>query len=616
MAKIVLVGNPNVGKSVVFSQLTGARVMISNYPGTTVEFTRGELKIGDKTYDILDAPGTYSLNPTCRAEEVTAELVRQADLIINVVNATNLERNLFLTTQLLEQNVPMVVSLNMIDEAAYKGIEVNVRRLEELLGIPVIPTVAISGVGLKELVLSITRARKVNKKPLNDSERWSLVGELVGKVQKVTHRHRTWLEALEEASLKPLTGIPLAALILFLAFKVIIGVGEFVHEELFVNLIFERFYGPLIVKLSTFLQGSIWHDILVGKLINGEIHFEESFGLLTTGVFVSFGLVLPFLVIFYLVLGILEDSGYLPRLAVMLDKLMHRLGLHGYAIVPMILGFGCKVPAVLAARNLDSRRERFIACTILAVAVPCMAQMALIFGLVGRYGGAYLAVVFATLFLIWSALGLLIDQAMPGYTPSMVIEIPPYRLPHLNSQLKKLAMRMNHFICHAIPYIFGGIFFINILYTIGVIDFLGVIFAPIVKGLLGLPEETVSALLVGFLRKDVAVAMLEPFNLTASQFVTGTVVLATYFPCVATFTILLRELGVRDMFYSALIMLTTAGVSGIALNLLLDKVFSPTSLAILFVAIGFVLIITVGGGSDRRELRDYKDLEAFIEKQV
>jgi ferrous iron transport protein B len=615
MSQIVLVGNPNVGKSVVFSQLTGARVMISNYPGTTVEFTRGELKTENKLFEILDAPGTYSLNPTCRAEEVTAELVKKADLIVNVVDATNLERNLFLTTQLLEQNVPMVVALNMIDEANYKGIEINIQKLEKLLGIPVVPTVAISGVGLKELVLSIKRARKVEKKPLRDAERWAQVGDLVGKVQRITHRHRTWLEALEEASLKPLTGIPLAALIMYLAFKIIIGVGEFIHEELFVKLIFERLYGPLMLKLSTLLQGSVWHDILVGKLINGEISFEESFGMLTTGVFVSFGLVLPFLVIFYLVLGILEDSGYLPRLAVMLDKLMHRIGLHGYAIVPMILGFGCKVPAVLAARNLESRRERFIACTILAVSVPCMAQMALIFGLIGRYGGAYLAVVFATLFLIWAVLGLMIDQVMPDYTPSMVIEIPPYRLPHLNSQFKKLGMRLNHFVCHAIPYIFGGIFFVNILYTVGVIDYLGILFAPIVKGLLGLPEETVSALLVGFLRKDVAVAMLEPFNLTASQFVIGTVVLATYFPCVATFTILLRELGVRDMFYSALIMLATAGVSGIALNLLLDKVFSPTSLAILFTALGLVLIITVGGGSDRRELQDYKELESLMGKQ-
>jgi ferrous iron transport protein B len=546
MKKIVLVGNPNVGKSVIFSQLTGARVMISNYPGTTVEFTRGELHTDEEIFEILDAPGTYSLVPTCRAEKVAAELINQAGIIINVVNATNLERNLFLTTQLLELGIPIIVALNLIDEATYKGIEINPRRLEELLGVPVVPTVAISGEGLKDLVRSIPKARRVEKEIRSDDQRWAEIGSLAGKVQKVTHRHRTWLEALQDASLKPLTGIPLAALVMFLAFKIVIGFGEYVHAVIFNELVFGRLYGPLIARLSTYLQGSFWHDILIGKLVDGEICFEESLGMLTTGVFVAFGLVLPFLVIFFLVLGVLEDSGYLPRLAVMVDRLMHRVGLHGYAIVPMVLGLGCNVPAALAARNLDSRRERFIACTVMAVAVPCMAQIALIFSLVGRYGGAYLAVVFAALFLIWSVLGLIVDRVMPGYTPSMIIEIPPYRVPHLKSQLKKLAMRLNHFISHAIPYIFGGIFFINILYAVGAIDFLSEFFAPVVKEMLGLPEGAVSTLLIGFLRKDVAVAMLEPFNLSASQFVTGAVVLAAYFPCAATFSNYRKRSGERS----------------------------------------------------------------------
>jgi ferrous iron transport protein B len=609
MRKIVLVGNPNVGKSVIFSQLTGARVMISNYPGTTVEFTRGELKTGTDTFEILDSPGTYSLTPTCRAEEVTAELVEHADIIVNIVNATNLERNLFLTTQLLERGIPMVIALNMFDEAAQKGIKINPDKLEELLGVPVVPTVAISGEGVKDIVRLIFSARKVERKPSSDAERWSEVGSLVGKVQAVSHRHRTWIEALQDASLRPLTGIPLAALALYLTFKIVIGAGELIHDVIFNRIIFGMLYGPLMDKLSVFLGEGFWHDVLIGQLVNGEISFEESMGMLTTGVFVSFGLVLPFIVIFYLLLGILEDSGYLPRLAVMADRLMHRIGLHGYAIVPMILGLGCNVPAALAARNLDSKRERFIACTVMAITVPCMAQTALIFGLVGRYGGAYLAVIFATLFLIWAVLGMLTDRFMPGYTPSMVIEIPPYRLPHLNSQLKKLAMRLNHFFCHAVPYIFGGIFFINILYTAGVIDFLATLFEPVVKGLLGLPGEAVTTLLIGFLRKDVAVAMLEPLNLTAGQFVVGTIVLATYFPCAATFSILVRELGAKDMLVSAALMIVTSLTAGTIMNLLLDRLLPPLHLATVFVLLALLLIIAAGGTSDRRELRDY---EAYL----
>ncbi|MGI6097601.1 MAG: FeoB small GTPase domain-containing protein [Dethiobacteria bacterium] len=604
MKKIVLVGNPNIGKSVIFSQLTGARVMISNYPGTTVEFTRGELKIDTETYEILDAPGTYSLNPTCRAEEVTRDLVEQADIIVNVVNATNLERNLYLTLQLLEREVPMIVVLNMVDEAAYKGIVIDVQKLEELLEVPVVATVAISGEGLTDLLRALPAAKAVNREPLANAQRWSEVGSLVGEVQKVSHRHRTWLEALQDASLRPLTGLPLAALIMYLTFKVVIGVGEYLHEDFFDAIIFERFYRPLITNVSIFLGDGFWHDILIGSLIDGEISFTESLGMLTTGIFVSFGLVLPFLVIFYLALGFLEDSGYLPRLAVMLDRLMHRIGLHGYGIVPMILGLGCNVPAALAARNLESRRERFIACTIMAVAIPCIAQIALIFGLVGRYGGEYLALIFAVLFFIWAVLGLLIDRVMPGYTPSMVIEIPPYRLPHLKSQLKKVGMRLKHFISHAVPYILGGIFFINLLYAVGVIQYLAAIFAPVVEGLLGLPEEAVSALLIGFLRKDMAVAMLEPLNLTAAQFVTGAVVLVVYFPCAATFSVLVRELGIRDMFASAAIMIATAVVAGTALNLLLGQYFSAALLSIIFVALGIFLIVVAGGTSDRRELND------------
>lgn len=604
MRRIVLVGNPNVGKSVVFSQLTGSKVMISNYAGTTVEFTRGQINTETEAYEVLDAPGTYSLTPTSKVEEVAASLVDGADIVINVVDATNLERNLLLTTEVLERNVPLIVALNMIDEAGHKGVNIDVARLEELLGVPVIPTVAVSGEGLKDLVDALPRALNRKAKPLETADRWAHVGSIVEQVQEIVHRHHSWLETLQDASLRPLTGIPIAVGVLFLAFQFVIGLGELI-AELLEKYVFEGLYEPLLIWLSELMGGSgFLHNILIGNLIDGKIEFEESLGVLTTGVFVELGVVLPFLTVFYLVLGFLEDSGYLPRLAVMVDRSMHRLGLHGYSIIPMVLGFGCNVPAALAARNLESRRERFIACTLMAVAVPCMAQLALIVGLVGRFGFAYLAVVFASLFFIWVVLGLIIDKVMPGYTPSMVVEIPPYRVPSFKAQAKKLGMRIKGFLVHATPYILGGILVVNILYTLGIIDYIGNLFAPVITGLLGLPGETVSTLLIGFLRKDVAVAMMVPLGLDARQFVIGAVVLAAYFPCAATFTVLVKEMGARDMLKSAAIMIITAFTAGFILNMLLDTVLPAAWLAAGLVITALVLALLVGSASDRRELRD------------
>lgn len=598
---IVLVGNPNVGKSVIFSQLTGTRVVISNYPGTTVEYTRGRLQRDGQTWEVLDAPGTYSLEPSCRAEAVTAGLVNSANVVVNVLDATNLERNLYLTSQLLERGVPLIVVLNLVDEAAQKGIKINLPRLEKMLGVPVIPTVAISGKGLPELVAALSHARRGGGKLRSPDERWIWIGSIVERVQRVTKRRRTWLEMLELASIRPLTGIPIAIAGLYLAFKVIIGCGDLL-EELLEKFIFEPFYLPLLQFFSRYLgESGFWHDLFIGTLYEGQIHLEESMGLLSTGVYVVFGIVLPYLFMFYLALGFLEDCGYLPRLAVMSDRMMHRLGLHGFAVIPMFLGFGCNVPAVLAARNLESRRERLIVGTMLAVSIPCAAQMSMVIGLVGRYGGAYLGVIFGMLFLIWTTIGLLLDRFLPGYTPSMIVEIPPYRWPNLKAQFQKLEMRLKHYFTEALPFIFAGILLINLLHLAGVVALLARVLAPLFQGLFGLPSEAVSAVMIGFLRKDVAVAMLVPLGLTARQFVVGAIVLATYFPCAATFIVLVRELGIKDMAIATAMMLLFSTTAGTVLNLLLETVLPPAYLALLLTGLGILLLVLCGGSSEQRE---------------
>ena len=568
--KILLMGNPNVGKSAVFSRLTGARVIISNYPGTTVGFMQGYMKVGGARPIAIDVPGTYSLQPTSRAEEVAVKMLEQGDLVINIVDATNLERNLYLTLQLLQRHIPVIVALNMWDDTGHRGVSIDLKRLEEILGVPVVPTCGLTGEGIRKLIERIPQAKAPKKPPCSAEKCWDEIGLIISEVQKLTHRHHTFLERLQDLSIKPFWSQMLGAVVVFLSFWLIRFLGEGL-----INNIFEPFFRgawlPLMYRLSTFLGGTgLIHHILIGGLVNGEIDFGISFGLLTTGLYVPLGMVLPYIFSFYLVLGIWEDSGYLPRFAVMMDNLMHHIGLHGYATIPMILGLGCNVPGALATRLLEGRREKFIAATLMAIAVPCMAQIAMIVGLVGARGGQYLGIVFGTLFLVWIVKGWLLNKFLKGRSPEILVEIPPYRLPQVLAVFKKLLMRILSFLKEALPYVLAGILVVNILYALNIIDFLARLFSPIFQNVWGLPREAVSALIVGFLRKDVAIGMLGPLNLTTKQLVIGSTILAIYFPCVATFTVLLKELGLKDMLKSATLMVITAVIVGGLMNLLLQ----------------------------------------------
>jgi ferrous iron transport protein B len=563
--KIVLMGNPNVGKSVIFSRLTGVNVIVSNYPGTTVEFTRGTMRFKGQKTELTDLPGTYTLEPTSRAEKVATKMLQEADLVVDVVDATNLERNLNLTLQLIERGKPVVVVLNMWDDAKHRGITIDPQKLQKLLGVPIIPTVGLTGEGIKELVSSLEKAS--SREPITRArqERWVRIGEIIRQCQSLTHRHHTFLETIGDLTVKPLTGLPIALVTIYLIFKAIRFMGENLIEHLF-DPLFEGLWIPLIMNLSSLLGSSgFFHDVLIGKLISGEIDFVQSFGLLTTGLYVPIAMVLPYAFSFYLVLGILEDLGYLPRLAILVDSLMHKVGLHGFASIPMILGIGCNVPGALATRVLDTERERFIAATLMAIAVPCTAQIAMIIGLLGKQP-LQLTAVFGSLFLVWIGLGMLLNRVLKGESPEIFVEISPYRVPYWNAVAKKLWMRVREFLGTAIPMVLLGVLFMSILYSLGIIDWVAAVTAPVVTGLLGLPKEAVSALIIGFLRKDVAVGMLAPLNLSAGQLVIACVVLAMYFPCVATFVVLIKELGIKDMFKSTLIMLISALMVGTILN--------------------------------------------------
>jgi ferrous iron transport protein B len=572
MMRILLVGNPNVGKSALFSRLTGTRIIASNYPGTTVGFTKGYLKLGGEQVEIIDVPGSYTLEPSSKAEEVAVEMLKEGDLvIINVTDATNLERNLNLTLQLLERQIPVIVALNMWDDTKHQGISVDTAKLEELLGVPVVPTVGVTGQGIRELVERLPEAEvsKNARTYSNSDERWLKVGDIVSQVQSLSHRHHRWYEHLADVSSHRVGGIFIALLVLFATFWFVRFIGEGAISYV-AGPFFEGLWTPVLVKLSAVLgTGGFWHDVMIGRLIGGEINYYQSFGLLSTGLYIPLAAVLPYIVAFYFVLGILEDIGYLPRLAVLMDTIMHRLGLHGYAIIPTILSFGCNVPGIMATRILESRKQRFIAAALISIGIPCAALQAMIIGLVGEQGIGYVAMVYGSLFISWLIIGVILNRAVRGFNPELLVEIPPYRLPPWRVIGEKLWLRVSGFIKEALPIVLGTVLVVNVLYILGVFNAIANITAPVLTGLWGLPKETITALAVGFLRKDVAMGMLAPLALTAKQLVISSTVLAMSFPCVATFVVLARELGILDLLKAVGIMIAAALIMGSLQNLVL-----------------------------------------------
>jgi ferrous iron transport protein B len=569
LRRILLVGNPNVGKSVIFSSLTGVNVACSNYPGTTVEYCAGRRKIGDERVEIIDVPGAYSLEPTSKAEEVAVDMIKDGGIIVNVVDATNLERNLYLTLQLLEGDTPVIIALNIWDETRHKGIDIDVDALSRMLGVPVVPTAGRSGYGLEKLLAGLGEAGSPRLNKMSAGERWSHIGKIVAETQRLTHRHHTFLERLEHASIHPAGGFFVAAAVILISFSLIRLIGESLISYV-LDPFFHKAYLPLVTTVSEqTISNDFLHSILIGKLVDGSVDFIQSFGLLTTALYVPVGMVLPYVVAFYFVLGILEDIGYLPRLAILLDGFMHRIGLHGYTVIPTLLGLGCNVPALLATRILDSKRERFVVATLISIAVPCVSLQAMIVGLLGHYGMRYVAFVYGVLFVVWLVLGLIMKIVTRGILPALLIDIPPYRPPHLLSLLVKFKMRTFGFLKEALPVVLIGVAVINLLYALGTLDTLADVTAPVVIRILGLPKEAVLAVVVGFLRKDIGVGMLAPLGLSIKQLIIGCTTLAMFFPCIATFVVMFKELGPADMVKAIGIMVATSLVVGGILNALL-----------------------------------------------
>ncbi|OPY47703.1 MAG: hypothetical protein A4E47_00153 [Methanosaeta sp. PtaU1.Bin028] len=573
--KIILMGNPNVGKSVIFSRLTGTEVISANYPGTSVGYTEGRVMIGGTAASLVDVPGMYSLDPSSPIEEIARQIFDQgADVVVNVVDATNLERNLHLTLQILEVGIPTVVALNLWDVAVKRGITIDASALAGELGVPVVPTVAVSGQGIRDLVRTV---EETASQPSNEiygpvyptdfaestEQRWVRVGEIVSRVQRVEHRHPSLLERLEDITIRPWTGIPVAILVLYVCFSLIIDLGELIMARV-TDPLFDAYSRWVYALVASHATGLL-RDLLVGS----SPELLQSFGILTTGLYIPLGVVLPFLIPFYLVLGFLEDLGYLPRISVLLDAMMHRIGLHGAAILPCVLGMGCSVPAVLAVRVLESPKQRYLAATLMTMTIPCASQTAMIFGMLGQYGLKYIAMVYATLIMVFIVTGLLLHRLIKEESPEIFLEIPPYRMPDPHALLRKTHVRLKSFLAEAVPYIGVGMLIMNIFQISGFLHLAGESLRPVVSVMLGLPSDAAGALIIGFLRKDVGIGMFAPMDMSPEQLVIASVVLAMYFPCVATFMVLIKELGISGTAKSVGLRLAASLVVGSVLSYVL-----------------------------------------------
>lgn len=568
MRKIVLVGNPNVGKSVIFTQLTGVYAVSSNYPGTTVDFLKGTVKRNHETWELIDAPGTYALSSEIEAERITGQLIDEADIVVNVVDAGNLERNLYLTFEICEKGKPTIVALNMWDEAKKRGIQIDITKLSEKLGVPVIPVVATSGEGIKELFEALDRAVPPHPVSCDHAHRWAEIGRLIEAVQHLSYVKPRFLDWLGQVTIHPVSGLFIALVVLLGAFLLVRGIGEGLIGLL--ENLFGRFYLPLLERIEPYFAHVPWlRRILFGELIHGQVDLEQSMGIISTGIYIPFGVVLPYIVAFYLVLGLLEDIGYLPRVAVLLDGFFHKLGLHGYTIVPSLLGLGCNVPGIMATRILESETERFIVATLISIGIPCAAQQALVVGSLGKYGFSPILIVYGTLFIVWLCWAVLLKHLVPGFRPSLLTEIPPYRLPFPKAIFSKLWLRLRGFLREALPIVFIGILGVNLLHLTHFFSGISGVISPFIARIWGIPQEAVLFLILGFLRKDMAVGMLLPLGLSVKQLIIANVILAMFFPCVATFVVMLREFGWKRLLEALCIMIASATLVGWILNVVL-----------------------------------------------
>ncbi len=571
--EILLIGAPNVGKSVIFNRLTGMDVSVANYAGTTVEFARGIGRIGEFEATLVDVPGTYTLSATNEAERVAIEMLsRPVDLVIAVADAVNLESSVYLVLQVLARRQPTVVVLNRIDVAAARGIAVDAAELSRLLGVAVAPTVAVTGKGfaqLHQLVAQTLREPPPAAGALHSATTtetaglWPLAEEIAQAVHTVpaasqTARRRPFSLRRgsrrrfdSEALVRPWPGLAVALLVLALAFGLIVGLGMGMRQLLLLPIARGYLFPLLTAAVTRAIGPGLLQNILIGE-----------YGLLIKGIEWPFTLVLPYVLSFYLAISLLEDSGYLPRFAVLLDGLLSKIGLRGSHSISLLLGYGCAIPGILSTRAMGSRRERLIVATLISLAVPCISQTGALFALLAESSVWLVVALFGLSFLVMIIAGLITDRLLPGARSQLVFELPELLMPRPAVMLQKLLARARNYLTDGALPMVVAVGVAALLYESGLLAQIGVLLAPLVTGWLRLPQQAAVPLLLGVVRRELTVLPLLDMPLTRLQLFVGATVGLFYVPCIAVVATLGREFGVRTAIGMLLLTTGTAFLLG------------------------------------------------------
>ena len=640
LRKIVLVGTPNVGKSALFNRLTGSYVVVSNYPGTTVEVARGTCRTKGLEIAVEDTPGMYSLLPITEEERVSRDILLSGDgdAVVHVVDAKNLQRMLPLTLQLVEAGLPVLLVLNMMDEAERLGIRLDLEVLEERLGIAVVPTTALTGRGVKAVLdrlpeaLGPGQARQVfygeeiedavralepvvpgdgpfsrralallllqgderleDLLGLGEAER-DLVHHLQAEVERRTgappsytiplrlheeaellcheafrapgERRRTLATRLGAWTMRPLTGIPILCLVLYYGlYRFVGGFGAGTVVDFLEGHVFEGYINPWVNGVVT--THIPWPPLQ--ELI------ALDYGIITLGLRYAVAIVLPIVGTFFIAFSIIEDSGYLPRLAMLVDRVFKKIGLNGRAVIPMTLGFGCDTMATMVTRTLETTRERVIATILLALAIPCSAQLGVILGMMSQEPAA-MAVWAVFVLGVFLVIGFLTAKILPGERPVFYMELPPLRMPRPGAVLVKTYTRMQWYFAEILPLFLLASVLIWVGKITGAFDAIVGALGQ-VMGWIGLPKEAAVAFLFGFFRRDYGAAGLYDLHssggLTGNQLAVAAITLTLFVPCIAQFLVMQRERGAKVAAgIAGFVMVVAFGVGGLVnalLNLL------------------------------------------------
>jgi ferrous iron transport protein B len=564
--RIALVGNPNVGKSALFGRLTGRYAVVSNYPGTTVALTQGRALVGREVCDLIDTPGVNAVDGVLSEDEAITRAVitsDRADVVAQVADARNIRRALMLTWQVARCGKPMLLVLNMTDEARAHGIDIDAARLEEALGIPVVETVATEGRGLDDLRRALGRARAAHVPGDGDGASWA--HDLAESVRRIRPHGRRWVqEAIGRAVRQPPTGLPILAGILYLLYLFVGVFGAQTLVGLVEHDLFARWVNPAAIELANrFIPVAFVRDLLVGQ-----------YGVITMGFTYAIGIVLPVVTTFFLMFGWLEDSGYIPRLAIFCDRLFRVMGLNGKAVLPMVLGLGCDTMATMTTRILGTRKERVIAVLLLALGIPCSAQLATILGILGGISFAALLTLFGVVVLQMFVVGFLAARVLPGERSDFILELPPIRWPSTRNLLRKTLMRVRWYLGEAVPLFLIGTVVLFVLDRTGGLQVLVRLARPVVTGLLGLPASAAQVFVMGFLRRDYGAAGLyqlaHAHALTSVQAVVALTVMTLFVPCVANVLMIVKEQGLKAGLAILGFITVVALSTGVALNYVLD----------------------------------------------